>query len=294
MQQKGILIPTIALIYDFDGTLSPKNMQEYDFFKAIKIGNKDDFWRETTKMVEENDASNILCYMKLMIDKASENGVSIKKKQFRDFGKSIKLFPGVLEWFDRINKIGEAMNVHVEHYINSSGLKEMIEGTSIAKEFKEIYACSFMYDVDGIAKWPGVAVDFTAKTQFMYMINKGISKVSDNKLVNKYVQDCDRPIPFAQMIYFGDGETDIPCMKLVKNQGGHSIAVYKLYKHSSKVAAEQLVSDHRANFMCVADYREGKNIEKVVSTIMHKVKYNWELTQEEKKHFQKAVKDLDK
>lgn len=152
--------------------------------------------------------------MKLMLDKAHAAKVSVKKQKFIDFGKSIELYNGVEEWFDLINQLGKEEGVTIQHYINFSGLKEMIEGTTIAKKFKEIYACSFMYE-DDVAVWPAVAVDFTAKTQFLFMINKGISKISENAKVNEFKAEDERPVPFKHMIYFGDGETDIPCMKLI-------------------------------------------------------------------------------
>lgn len=212
--------PIVALIYDFDGTLSPLNMQEFGFIEAIEIKDKKQFWNENNKMVKEHNASNILCYMKLMLDKAAAAHVSIKREQFVEFGKNIELYKGVDAWFDKINELGKENGVTIEHYINSSGLEEMIEGTCIAKKFKKIFACRFMYQ-DGIAVWPAVAVDFTAKTQFLFMINKGIEKISENYKVNEYIEEKDRPIPFKHMIYFGDGETDIPCMKLVKQQGGN-------------------------------------------------------------------------
>lgn len=268
-------IPTVALIYDFDGTLSPLNMQEYDFLNAIGIHNKKKFWNENNSLVKEHNASNILCYMKLMLDKAKAAKVSVQKQQFTDFGKGIKLYKGVEEWFDLINKLGKDNGVKIEHYINSSGLKEMIEGTSIAKKFKEIYACSFMYN-DGIAVWPAVAVDFTAKTQFLFMINKGIKLISENSKVNKYMPEKERHIPFKHMIYFGDGETDIPCMKLVKQQGGNSIAVYKPYNSKKKQCAEELIHDKRANFACSADYSKDGEIYKIVESIIKQIKSNWD------------------
>ena len=274
---------TIALIYDFDGTLSPKNMQEYDFLKAIGITDKEQFWKENGELATKNDASNILCYMKLMIDKARASGVSVKKKQFMDFGAGIDLYDGVKEWFSLINKLGNEIDVKIEHYINSSGLKEMIEGTSIAKEFKEIYACSFIYQ-DDIAVWPGVAVDFTAKTQFLFMINKGISKISDNNLVNEFKKEEDRPIPFRQMIYFGDGQTDIPCMKLVKAQGGNSIAVYKPYNSNKKRDAKKLVHDNRVNFACSANYSQDGDLYKIVEKIIRFIKADDDLRMLQKRN----------
>ncbi|MCH4155843.1 MAG: haloacid dehalogenase-like hydrolase [Muribaculaceae bacterium] len=275
--------PTVALIYDFDGTLSPANMQEYDFMKAIGIGDKTQFWDEVYSMVSKYDASNILCYMKLMIDKAKAAKVSIKRSQFMEFGKSIELFDGVREWFGTVNQLGDELGVKIEHYINSSGLKEMIQGTAIAHEFKEIYACSFMYE-DGVAVWPAVAVDFTAKTQFLFMINKGVSSVSDNRLVNKYVPEQDRPVPFSHMIYFGDGETDIPCMRLVKQLGGNSIAVYKPRNTSKKKCATGLVADGRVNFACPANYTSSGEIIKVVESIIKHIKSNYDFLQMEKRN----------
>lgn len=264
--------PTIALIYDFDGTLSPSNMQEYDFLKAIKIKDKKKFWSENSKMVIDHNASNILCYMKLMLDKAKASHVSVKRQQFVDFGKSIELYKGVTEWFALINEIGKKNGVVIEHYINSSGLREMIEGTPIAKEFKEIYACSFLYE-DDVAVWPAVAVDFTAKTQFLFMINKGIKNVSENGKVNEYKPDEERAIPFQHMLYFGDGETDIPCMRLVKQQGGCSFAVYKPRNPKKKAAAEKLVKEDRVNFVCQADYSEGSELFTIVEAVIKKIKH---------------------
>lgn len=267
--------PTIALIYDFDGTLSPLNMQEYDFIKATEIKDKNLFWKENDELIKTHNASNILCYMKLMIDKAKANKVSIKREQFVEFGKSIKLYDGVEEWFNLINELGEKYGVIIEHYINSCGIKEMIEGTKISKKFKEIYACSFMYE-DGVAVWPAVAVDFTAKTQFLFMINKGIAKISENYKVNDYKTEEERPVPFKHMIYFGDGETDIPCMKLIKQQGGNSIAVYKPRNRKKKACAEKLVKDKRVNFACAADYSREGDIYKIVKSIILQVKSNFD------------------
>lgn len=283
--------PTIALIYDFDGTLSPSNMQEYDFLKAIGIKDKKKFWAENNDMVSRHNASNILSYMKLMLDKAKAARVSIKRQQFVDFGKSIELYRGVKEWFGLINEVGKSNGVIIEHYINSSGLREMIEGTPIAKEFKEIYACSFMYE-DDVATWPSVAVDFTAKTQFLFMINKGIRSISDNSKVNEYKPEEEREIPFQHMLYFGDGETDIPCMKLVKQQGGCSFAVYKPHNAKKKSSAEKLVRENRVNFVCPADYSKNSEIFKIVEAVIKKIKYNYDFrTLEINNHRKNGLKE---
>lgn len=261
--------PKIALIYDFDGTLSPKNMQEYGFISDIKI-KKDDFWRQNKELANNNDANQILCYMYLMIKNAKSKDIPLKRETFKKYGANIELFSGVKEWFGRINSYGQSIGVEVKHYINSSGLKEMIEGTEIANEFENIYACTFLYDVNGVACWPAVAVDYTTKTQFLFKINKGIKEISDTVKINEYVAEEDRPIPFKHMIYFGDGTTDIPCMKMIKINGGFSIAVYG--DNKKKETALKLIDENRANFVCKADYSENAELFKVVKRILDKMK----------------------
>lgn len=260
---------TVALIYDFDGTLSPGNMQEFGFIKAIGK-EREEFWKSNSKLSQENDASGILCYMYLMLQAAKSSEISLKRESFQKFGGDVELFEGVKEWFSIINEYGKQIGLDIKHYINSSGLMEMIEGTPIAKEFERIYACSYLYNIDGIAYWPGVAIDYTSKTQFLFKINKGIKEISDNKRINEYIPKEERPVPFERMIYFGDGETDIPCMRMVKEQGGHSIAVYGDKK--KKVTAIKLIKENRVNFACYADYREGKEILGVVKRILDKIR----------------------
>ena len=268
--------PIVALIYDFDGTLSPGNMQEFGFIQAI--GKKpQEFWQESDDIAADQDASNILSYMKLMFDEAKKAGIKLRREDFRKFGESVELFEGVTEWFRLINDYGKAHGVKVEHYINSSGLAEMIEGTPIAKEFKRIYACSFLYNKEGEAEWPGVAVDYTAKTQFLFKINKGILSVRDNKKVNESKIDEKKRIPFPHMIYFGDGETDVPCMKIVKMFGGNSIGVYNPAIPKKKKVAEKLLRQHRVNFITPALYTKESRTYNVVCSIIDKIRIDFEL-----------------
>ena len=260
---------TIALIYDFDGTLAAGNMQEYDFIPAVGKSNFE-FWDEANRLAEQQDADQILTYMALMIRSAQAKGLSLRREAFQESGKKVELYDGVMEWFDRINAYGEQHGVRVVHYINSSGLKEIIEGTPIADKFRKIYACSFLYNVDGIAYWPGVAVNYTNKTQFIFKINKGVESVYDTKQVNRYMEEKERPVPFSRMIYVGDGTTDIPCMRLVKNFGGHSIAVYNPKDESKRGEMSTLIRDNRVNHVCPADYSEGKEMDIVVKAIIDK------------------------
>jgi phosphoserine phosphatase len=274
--------PIVALIYDFDGTLSPGNMQEFGFIQAIGK-TPEEFWQNSDAVSAGQEMSHILAYMKLMIDEAKSAGISLKRESFVSFGKSIKLFPGVKEWFSFINEYGRKQGVIVEHYINSSGLTEMIEGTEIAKEFKKIFASSFWYDQDNVAVWPAVAVDFTGKTQFLFKITKGILDISDKTRVNESQKDETKLIPFNNMIYFGDGETDIPCMKIVKMFGGNSIAVYQPARKEKFRTAQKLLRQERVNFICKADYSKESEIWTVVTSIIDKVKMEDDFTRLQRK-----------
>ena len=268
--------PIVALIYDFDGTLSPGNMQEFGFIQAI--GKKpQEFWQESDDIAVGQDASNILSYMKLMFEEARKAGIKLRKEDFKRFGASVELFDGVREWFGLINAYGKKHGVKIEHYINSSGLAEMIEGTDIAKEFKRIFACSFIYNKEGEAEWPGVAVDYTAKTQFLFKINKGILSIRDNKKVNESQAEDIKRIPFPHMIYFGDGETDVPCMKIVKMFGGHSIGVYNPENKKKVNVAKKLLRQQRVNFITPADYTKDSRTYHLVCTIIDKIKIDFEL-----------------
>ena len=260
---------TVALIYDFDGTLSPGNMQEYDFIPAVGKSNRE-FWSDANVLAETQDADPVLAYMARMIQEAQSKGLSLRREAFQESGRNVRYFEGVKEWFSRMNRYAEERGLRLLHYINSSGLKEIIEGTSIAHEFKHIYACSFLYNVDGIAYWPGVAVNYTNKTQFIFKINKGVESVYDTKQVNRFMEEKQRPVPFSRMIYVGDGTTDIPCMRLVKNFGGHSIAVYNPKDEAKRGEMNTLIRDNRVNHVCAADYSEGTEIDTVVKAIIDK------------------------
>jgi hypothetical protein len=260
----------IAIMYDFDKTLSPKDMQEYDFIPNIGI-KPEAFWKESNELAKKNNMDKILAYMYLMIKKAGEHDVPITRESFVDKGKRVELFKGVKTWFDRVNEYGKNKGINVEHYIISSGLKEIVEGTPIADKFTKIFASEFYYDVNKVAKWPAMAVNYTSKTQFLFRINKGILDVTDDTGINKYVREEERTIPFTNMIYIGDGYTDVPCMKLVKANGGHSIAVYQPGSPTKKEIAEKLIQENRVNFIASADYSAGKPLEKMVFVIIDKI-----------------------
>ena len=260
----------VAICYDFDGTLSPKNMQEYDFFNALGNGAKN-FWAESKALAVENNADEILAYMMLMIERAKTCKVKTTRSAFRDYGKGIELYKGVETWFDSINQYGKTLGLSINHYIISSGIKEMIEGSPIADKFKKIYACSFIYDQNDVAAWPAVAVNYTTKTQFIFRINKGIEDDNDHITINKFIPREERAIPFSRMIYLGDGATDVPCMRLVKDLGGTSIAVYPPRNKTKHTATEKLLTDGRVNFISQADYTSGSRLHELVKIILEKI-----------------------
>ena len=268
--------PIIALIYDFDGTLSPGNMQEFGFIQAIHQ-TPEEFWTKSDGIARGQDASNILAYMKLMYDEAKKNGIKLTRSDFHRYGADIKLFDGVRDWFRNVNEYGAAHGVKIEHYINSSGLKEIIDGSPIAREFKHIFAGSFIYDENGEAEWPGIAVDFTAKTQFLFKIQKGIFSSRDARRVNESMADENKRIPFSNMIYFGDGETDVPSMKVVNMFGGNAIAVFNPAIPAKRAAAQKLLRQGRANFITPANYSRDSRTFRIVTTIIDKIKVENEL-----------------
>ena len=270
--------PIVALIYDFDGTLSPGNMQEFGFIQAIG-STPEEFWTMSDNIARGQDASNILAYMKLMFDEARRHGIQLRHSSFKKFGQHIRFYEGVLDWFRLINRYGESHGVHIEHYINSSGLKEIIEGSPIAHEFKHIFACTYLYDENGIAEWPGIAVDYTAKTQFMFKINKGIFSSRDAKKVNDSTSDDSKRIPFTNMIYFGDGETDVPCMKIVTMFGGNSIAVYDPKNADKKASARKLHRQGRVSFVAPAVYTKESRTYQIVCSIIDKIRVENDLKQ---------------
>ena len=275
--------PIAAICYDFDGTLSPGNMQEYGFFPGLTKKDRDTFWNQSEAMAKENGADSILSYMFLMLEKARNNpALKTTKQAIRDYGKEIELYPGVENWLKRITAYGNKIGVRVEHYIVSSGLVEMIDGCPISKLFKRIYACSFKYDQNEVAEWPAQAVNCTTKTQFLFRISKAADDLSDTKKLNEPIKEEDRHVPFSRMIYIGDGSTDVPCMTVVKTRGGHSIAVYKP-KSKKKQEALRFYKEGRANFCVPADYGDGKALEITVRAILDKIKADWVIHQLEPK-----------
>lgn len=260
----------MAVCYDFDGTLAPGNMQEYDFIPALHMLSEH-FWESVNALATRHEMDQILAYMYAMLDEAGRAKVAVRRDDFKNFGANIKLFAGVKDWFKRINAYAKGKGVRLDHFIISSGIREMVEGTPIYKEFKKVYASGFMFDHNGVACWPALALNYTTKTQYLFRINKGSLDVHDNSVINEFVPKDERPVPFEHMVFIGDGETDIPCMRLVKDQGGHSIAVYNPEKRGARKHAQKLIRDGRTSLIAPADYQDGSPIDQAVKAVIDKI-----------------------
>jgi len=265
--------PVLAICYDFDKTLSPDDMQAQGYIQAVYDGDVPSFWKETDEMAEANEMDSNLAYMYKMVSEA-RGRIVLTRKSLQEYGSKVKLFPGVEEWFDRIKTYGAEHGVIVEHYIISSGLKEMIEGTSVAKAgaFEKIFASSFMFDGKDVPVWPAQVINYTNKTQFLFRIEKGIFDVNDSG-VNDYFAPEDLRVPFRNMVYIGDSDTDIPCMKLVNTNGGHSIGVYN-NDTLDKSKVYKMLHDNRIRYFAPADYTDGSKLDLLVKAIIDRTVAN--------------------
>lgn len=270
----------MAICYDFDKTLSPKDMQEFTLIPSFGI-DSGEFWTKSNALAKANLMDTNLAWMHQLIKYSEFNGKSIRKEYFKEVGEKVELYKGVDTWFDRINKYAKSRGIEVEHYIISSGLKEIIEGSLISKFFKRIYASTYLYSTDGIAIWPAQAVNYTNKTQFIFRIAKGFLEEYDER-VNDSMHDSQLEIPYENIIYIGDSATDIPCMRLVKSKGGHSIGVFDPEKDQRK-KVYKLFNDKRIDLYTSADYSARSQLSQYVKLIID------EISAREKKNTEKKI-----
>ena len=253
----------VAIMYDFDKTLSTTDMQNYSFIPNLGM-TPEEFWGATTNFTEKEGVERILSYMYMMIAAAKEKGIKLTREYLNECGKNIKFYPGVTTWFERINQYGLERNVIVEHYLVSSGTKEIVEGCSIYKHFTKTSGCEYFYNDAGEPIWQKLAINFTQKTQFFYRIAKGAVDVTDDAGVN--AKTAKLRVPYRNIIYMGDGMTDIPCMTLIKKSGGKSIALYP--KGTDSEGVKKIYNDERVSFISEADYSAGGPIEKIIKLII--------------------------
>jgi len=259
---------TLAIVYDFDGTLTPQPMQEYTVLPQLGIS-AGAFWAEVNDEVRRTGGDAILTYMRLLVEKIEANKAHLSREDLRQLAAGIEYYPGVEDWFERINGYVDGRTagaVQVRHYIVSAGLSEILEGISIKHHFSRIYASQYYFDHHEAARFPTVVINDTAKTQYLFRINKG--REEQLETINEYMPEGERPIPFQHMLYLGDGLTDVPCMTVVKNYGGFAVAVHKPRSQSSMDVCRELVDANRIDFYAPADYRQGRRLEQRVQTIL--------------------------
>jgi hypothetical protein len=263
-----------ALVYDFDGTLAPGNIQEHSLLPEHLGIQPADFWKLVGEVKESEDADEVLVYLRLLLAKAAERSVKMTRGILREHGAKTPLFEGVVSWFDRIDQHAAQRGLQLEHYVISSGNEEMIAGTSIYSVFRRVFASRYFYDTEGNAAWPAVAINYTTKTQYLFRINKGVDNSWNNEAVNRWQPMAERPVPFSRMVYLGDGDTDIPSMKMVRYQGGHSVAVFdpvRWAKGELQAKAYNLIAEDRAHFVVPADYTEGSQLDITIKGILGRI-----------------------
>lgn len=293
----------MAIAYDFDGTLAKGNIQENSFLPKVGINNPNDFWNQVKEQAQNQDMNEILSYMLLLVEKAKEKQIDVTREDLMKHGEKVEFFNGVESFFERINQYAKSKNIDLEHYIISSGTKEMIEGTSIAKYFKVIFASSFIFKQDDkgneVPYWPATAIDYTSKTQYLYRISKGILNTWDSSKINKTMAEESRAIRFENMIYIGDGETDIPAMTLLKSKKGASIVVYDESRAEKQEQAQRILENGKANYAVPIDYSKDQALDRLLKMLIDKVsiseeygKYQWNEEQNEEETHDEILKIL--
>ena len=278
--KNNFLQKKIAIVYDFDGTLTPQPMQEYTVLPELGIEPKT-FWDEVEAETLNTQGDPILTYMRLLVEKIETNKKHLSRKSLRESAQQIKYFAGVKTWFERLNKYVSNQTsdkIELVHYIVSAGLKEILEGIAIKHNFKQIYASQYYFDHHEVAKFPTIVVNDTTKTQFLFRINKGLEQTLDN--INEYMPEKHRPIPFRNILYIGDGMTDVPSMTVLKKNHGFAIAVYKRDNHKSRSVCARLFKANRIDFYAEADYQTSSELEtqtkKILDLMISKINFEEE------------------
>lgn len=276
--ENGTDMQVAALVYDFDGTLAKGNLPEHGLFPELGINTEHErktFWDENKRRAKQHKSDEVLSYMKAILERAEKRGVKLTREYLVQHGRKVPFFKGVEEWFERINGFAEVDGFRLQHYVISSGLLELIEGTAVYSRFEFVFASAYEYDESRCPVWPAVGVNYTTKTQFLFRINKGILNVHDNDEINKWQPKEERPVPFSRMIFIGDGDTDIPSMKMVRYQGGQAVAVFDPdeFKNPRKQEAmRRLIAEDRVDYVAPADYSPGSQLEITVRGILGRIK----------------------
>ena len=264
----------VALVYDFDGTLSPQPMQEYTVLPELGISGAD-FWAAVDGELARSEAESMLVYMRHLLERAAQAGFELRRERLRELGRRVRYFPGVADWFERVDDYVRERGggrVQVSHYVVSAGLREILEGISIRERFARVFASEYHYDAHGVASFPAVLITDTTKTQYLFRINKG--RLDLRQSINTHMAERDRPIPFENIIYLGDGLTDVPSMTVTRKNGGNSVAVWNPRRRGAREGCEALLAAGRVNFIAPADYRAGRTLERRVRLLLDSVVAN--------------------
>jgi 2-hydroxy-3-keto-5-methylthiopentenyl-1-phosphate phosphatase len=262
----------IALVYDFDGTLTPQPMQEYTLLPEIGIQKGKDFWKAVEKEALATGGEEIITYMRLMIEMSEHRHYPVTPAVLKSLAKNIRYYPGVKGFFERITAyVGTQLDAGVElrHYVISAGLREIICGASIARHFYKIFASEYHYDEYNRAVFPKVIVNDTLKTQFIFRINKGREALHES--INLHMPPAIRPIPFQNILYIGDGLTDVPCMTVIRKNGGYALAVYEPGNEKGLKTCKELLRAGRVDFIAEADYRKNKELDRLVKLLLDNI-----------------------
>lgn len=265
-----------AIVYDFDGTLARGNMQDVALLPRLGVKTKaqiDAFWKGVLKQTQGEDGDQVLAYLRRLVEVGHEQGAPLTRETLQAAGKALAYFDGVETWFDRISAFGKTLGLEIEHYVVSAGNREIIEGSAVFAKFKGVFGCKYHFDAKGQAAWPSVVVNYTTKTQFLFRINKGIDNCWDQKAINEWMPEADRPIPFSRMIFVGDGDTDIPSFKMMMTQGGVSVAVFDPVEWKDKAhhKTRDLIAEGRVHFVAPADYTETSELDIVVRGTLDRI-----------------------
>lgn len=266
-----------AIVYDFDGTLAPRNLPEHTFLPALGISDPASFWDDVKDEARSRDGCEILAYMQRLLEVARARGIAVTRSMLQEHGRSVPLFAGVADWFAEIDAYGREKHLAIEHYVISSGILEFIEGCPIYPRFRKVFASAYAYDEGGVARWPSCAINYTNKTQFLFRINKGIDNVWDNSEINAWKPRYERPIPFERMLFLGDGDTDIPSMKTVRQKGGQAVAVFDpalFVERRSQGRLERLIAENRVDYVASADYTADSLLRVIVRGILGRMALN--------------------
>ncbi len=266
--------PRAAIVYDFDGTLARGNLHERSFVPDIAGMSHAEFWLDVKRLAKAEDADEILVYMHLMLDRARTAGRPVTRAALRDAGRDPDLFDGLDHWFERTNAFADDLGFSLDHYVISSGIYEMIEGCPLFGRFRQVFASRFLFDINGEARWPSVAINYTTKTQYLFRINKGIENSWDGAAINRFMAPDARSVPFERMIFIGDGETDIPSMKMVTSQGGCAVAVLDPYQWNEPRSLDKisrLISEERVSFVAPADYQPMSQLDVLIKGALGRI-----------------------